>query len=476
MRHLPSLVLLAASACASPAVPPPDRLAALSPAAAAALAPVGEPIHAVLTSAPAVPPPVARSEAKTVIVELEVQEVVKRIADGTDYTFWTFGGDVPGKFIRVRQGDTLEFHLRNAPGNKLPHNIDLHAVTGPGGGAEASLTLPGHESVFTFKALNAGLFVYHCATAPVPMHIANGMYGMILVEPPGGLPPVDRELYVMQGDFCTTGGDRAGGLQTCDLDKALDENPTYVLFDGAEGALTGENAPKVKVGEKVRIFFGDGGPDLTSSFHLIGEVFDRVYLEGGLRWQENVQTTMVPAGGATIVEFTAEVPGTYALVDHSLTRAFNTGAVGQLKVEGEERAAIYSHRTADLAWAGTAAPAPAAPTATAAPDGKTAFEATCAACHQKDGKGIPGTFPPLAGSEWVNGDAAVLASIPLEGRTGPIEVLGQHYDGAMPPFASLSDVELAAILTYVRSSWGNEASAVTPELVKARRDASADAR
>ena len=183
--------------------------------------PQGEPIKAVLTSPPQVPPPLNRSAPAKVIVELEVKEIEKSIADGVTYTFWTFGGTVPGSFIRVRQGDTVEFHLRNHPSSKMPHNIDLHGVTGPGGGAASSFTAPGHESVFTFKALNEGLYVYHCATAPVGMHVGNGMYGLILIEPTGGLSKVDREYYVMQGDFYTVGKYREKGLQAFDMQKAI---------------------------------------------------------------------------------------------------------------------------------------------------------------------------------------------------------------------------------------------------------------
>jgi nitrite reductase (NO-forming) len=285
--------------------------------------PQGEPVKAVLTSPPMVPPATGRTAPAKVIVELEVKEVEKEISDGVTYTFWTFGGTVPGSFIRVRQGDTVEFHLLNAPDSKMPHNIDLHGVTGPGGGAASTFTAPGHGSQFTFKALNAGLYVYHCATAPVGMHVANGMYGLILVEPPGGMPKVDREYYVMQGDFYTTGKYREKGLQGFDMQKAIDENATYVLFNGKEGALTGDNALQAKVGETVRLYVGDGGPNLVSSFHVIGEIFDKVWFEGGSRFQENVQTTLIPAGGAAMAEFRLEVPGTYLLFEHSLFRTFN---------------------------------------------------------------------------------------------------------------------------------------------------------
>ncbi len=312
--------------------------------------PIGDPIQAELTDAPNVSAPIKRNHPAKVVVKLEVKEVTKQISDGVDYTFWTYGGSVPGKFIRVRQGDTVEFHLQNHPDNKMPHNIDLHAVTGPGGGATSTFTAPGHESQFTFKALNPGLYVYHCATAPVGMHIANGMYGLILVEPPQGLPPVDKEFYVMQGDFYTVGKYHEKGLQPFDMQKAIEENATYVLFNGSEGSLIGDKAIKTKVGETVRLFVGNGGPNLVSSFHVIGEVFDKVFIEGGSFFQENVQTTIVPAGGSAIVEFKVEVPGTYILVDHSIFRTFNKGSLGMLKVEGAENKAIYSGKEIDSVY------------------------------------------------------------------------------------------------------------------------------
>src|ERR1043166_5292254 len=253
---------------------------------------------AVLAQAPRVPPPIARKHAAKVIVSLEVREVMKRLADGVEFVFWTFGGYVPGSFIRVREGDQVEFHLNNHQNNKMPHNIDLHAVTGPGGGAASSFTAPGHSSQFSFKALNPELYVYHCATAPVGMHIGSGMYGLIFVEPKEGLPPVDREYYVMQGEFYTTGPYGEEGLQQFDMTKALDERPPYVVFNGAVGSLVGDRAIIAKVGERVRLFVGNGGPNLTSSFHVIGEIFDTVYPEGGTQPTHNVQTTVVPPGGA----------------------------------------------------------------------------------------------------------------------------------------------------------------------------------
>lgn len=444
--------------------------------------PQGEPIKAVLTSPPQVPPPTGRTHPAKVIVELEVREVEKPIAEGVTYTFWTFGGTVPGSFIRVRQGDTVEFHLKNHPSSKMPHNIDLHGVTGPGGGAASSFTAPGHESQFTFKALNHGLYVYHCATAPVGMHVGNGMYGLILIEPPEGLPPADHEYYVMQGDFYTVGKYREKGHQTFDMQKAIDEHPTYVLFNGAEGSLTGDRALSAKTGETVRLYMGNGGPNLVSSFHVIGEIFDKVWFEGGTRFQENVQTTLIPSGGAVIAQFKLQVPGSYILVDHSIFRAFNKGALAILKADGAERKDIYSGKEVDsaylgdqaasLASVGAAAAAHAAGTLTKADQikaGEALFNGTCSVCHQPNGVGMPNVFPPLAKSDFLMADKQRSIGIVLNGLTGPVTVNGAQFNSVMPPMSQLTDDEIANILTYVRSSWGNSGEAVSKaEVAKMR--------
>jgi nitrite reductase (NO-forming) len=298
--------------------------------------------NAQLVSPPAVPPPIDRDQPATVIVDLETNEQTMRLADGVEYTYWTFGGSVPGPLLRVREGDRVEFRLSNHPSSENPHNIDLHAVNGPGGGAVSSLVAPGRSATFAFQALNPGLYVYHCATAPVGMHVANGMYGLILVEPEGGLPPVDLEYYVMQGEIYTAGEYGSPGLQPFDMSKALAEQPPYVVFNGSVGALSGANALTAEAGETVRIFVGNGGPNLTSSFHVIGEIFDRVWIEAGSMATQNVQTTTVPAGGAAIVEFATDVPGEFLLVDHALFRAFNKGALGVFTVSGDEDPAVYA--------------------------------------------------------------------------------------------------------------------------------------
>ncbi len=450
---------------------------------------------AVLTSAPMVPPPITRKHPTKMIVNIEVIEQVKRMADGVDYLYWTFGGDVPGSFIRVREGDLIEFHLGNHPTSKMPHNIDLHAVTGPGGGAASSFTAPGHKSQFSFKAINPGLFVYHCATAPVGMHVANGMYGLILVEPKEGLPKVDHEYYVMQGDFYTQGAFGEEGLQAFDQAKAVDERPSYVVFNGSVGSLVGDKALKAKVGETVRLYVGNGGPNLSSSFHVIGEIFDQVYQEGGiLPTQKHVQTTAIPPGGSAIVEFKTDVPGTYILVDHALFRAFNKGALGMLKVEGPENLSIYSGKEVDETYLGSAvlsqnskvedlekqkkAAISADPKIAGLSKeilmekGKRVYTQTCFACHQMNGEGMPGVFPPLAKSDFLMADKDRAIRSVTKGLAGPITVNGQKYDGVMPPVA-LNDEQVAQVLTYVRNEWGNTGDIVTVDEVRKVRAESA---
>ena len=447
--------------------------------------PQGPDVEAVLTSPPMVPPATGRHKPARVIVELDVIEKEMPISEGVTYTFWTFGGTVPGKFIRVRQGDTVVFHLRNMPDSKMPHNIDLHGVTGPGGGAASSFTAPGHVSRFTFKALNSGLYVYHCATAPVGMHIGNGMYGLILVEPPQGLPPVDHEYYVMQGDFYTTGKYREKGHQPFDMEKAIDERPTYVLFNGQEGSLTGDKALTAKVGDKVRLFVGNGGPNLVSSFHVIGEIFDKVWYEGGTHFQENVQTTLIPSGGAAIMEFHLEVPGSYVLVDHSIFRAFNKGALAILKAEGAENKALYSGKEVDAMYIGDRAQPNLSAVASAATAAKTGaltvedqikagqalFAGTCSTCHQADGAGLAGVFPPLAKSSVLAATPKRITEIMLHGLSGPVTVNGKDYNSTMPPMSQLNDDEIANIGTYVLNSWGNPGGRIESAEVAVKRKA-----
>jgi nitrite reductase (NO-forming) len=275
-------------------------------------------------------------------INIETVELVGQLANGVTYTYWTFDELVPGPFLRVQAGDTVDIILKNREDSLFTHSIDLHAVNGPGGGAAVTQVAPGEEKSFTFKALNPGLYVYHCATPMVAHHIASGMYGLILVEPVGGLLPVEREFYVMQGEIYTDSPLGTPGHQNVSIEKLMDETPEYFVFNGSSGALMEENALQAEVGDTVRIYFGVGGPNFTSSFHVIGEIFDQVYDQASLTSPPltDVQTTLVPAGGATIVEFTVDYPGNYLLVDHALSRA-ERGLVGALVVTGDADSEIF---------------------------------------------------------------------------------------------------------------------------------------
>ncbi|HWI80498.1 copper-containing nitrite reductase [Ramlibacter sp.] len=332
------------------------------PAGAAVAARPSAPNTAVLGAAAASAKPIAAAAADAVSIVMDPTQVPKAIGnrppqlvkysietaelngkldDGTTFTYWTFNKKVPGPMLRVKQGDTVELTLSNLKSSRMVHSIDLHAVTGGHGGGADTQVAPGESKTVRFKALNPGLYVYHCATPSVPHHISAGMYGMILVEPPQGLPKVDREFYVMQGDLYTSHAKGTKGHQEFNNERADDELPTYYTFNGAVGALTKEFKLAAKVGETVRVYFGVGGPNKVSSFHAIGEIFDKVYSEGSISSvRHDVQTTLVPPGGATIVDFKLNYPGKYLLVDHALSRA-GKGLGAALEVTGPADGTVY---------------------------------------------------------------------------------------------------------------------------------------
>ncbi|HEX5513430.1 MAG TPA: copper-containing nitrite reductase [Gammaproteobacteria bacterium] len=290
----------------------------------------------------AVGQPIGKRGPQTLNVNLETTEVIGQLDDGSTYKYWTFNNKVPGPFIRARVGDTINVNMANATDSAHIHSVDFHSVTGPGGGAAVTQAAPGQSKSFSFKALKPGLYVYHCATPMVAQHISNGMYGLILIEPEGGLPKVDREFYVMQGELYTTQAHGATGEHEFSLERLLDERPTHFAFNGTMGALTKTHTMEAKVGETVRIFFGVGGPNATSSFHVIGEIFDRVHRDGDLITPpgQGVQTVSVAPGSATMVEFQVDVPGRYILVDHALSR-LEKGLAGLLNVTGADNPAIF---------------------------------------------------------------------------------------------------------------------------------------
>jgi nitrite reductase (NO-forming) len=348
-KTLKAQLAAAASAIALAALIGAGPALAAEPAKKAAAAPATPAAANIVRSPSDLPAPLAKRTPRTIKVHLDTTEVEGQLADGTTYKYWTFNGKVPGPFVRVRVGDTVQVTLTNAEDSLMNHNVDFHAVTGLHGGGHATMAEPGQTKGFTFKALNPGLYVYHCATPMVAQHISNGMYGMILVEPEAGLPKVDREFYVMQGEIYTEQPYGKKGEATESYEKLMDEKPEYYVFNGAVGALVGDKPLKAKVGETVRIYFGVGGPNKTSSFHVIGEIFDRVYSSASLTSAPltDVQTTTVAPGGATVVEMKLEVPGKYVLVDHALSRV-ERGLAGILEVTGPENPTVFKESVPEV--------------------------------------------------------------------------------------------------------------------------------
>jgi nitrite reductase (NO-forming) len=297
-------------------------------------------------------PPIHRTDPALVKVTLEVQQVIGLVTDGVAYRYWTFGGSVPGPMVRVRQGDTVELTLVNPPGVEATHSINVHAAIGPGGGALQ--VAPGQQNTFRFQADHPGVWVYHCMTPIVGQHVSNGMFGMVVVEPPEGLPAVDREFYVMQDELYLQGTHGDPGLHELALDRLLAEQPDYVVYNGSVGSLTGENAMTARVGETVRFFFGVAGPNLDSAFHVVGLAWDKVHPEGAEELLSEVQTTLVPPGGATMTELTLRVPGMYMLEDHHITR-LEKGAFADLHVEGPDNPLLFQQNYHDPAPATTGA-------------------------------------------------------------------------------------------------------------------------
>ncbi len=278
-------------------------------------------------------------------ISLKAQEVISETAPGIYQNYWTFNKQVPGPMLRVREGDVVEISLENDATSLHDHSIDLHAVNGPGGGATLTHVAPGEKKTFRFKALNPGLYIYHCAMPNVSTHNSHGQYGLIMVDPKDpalALSKVDKEFYVVQGEFYTVGEIGKRGLMQFDSNALIKGTPNYVVFNGKV-----ESSPrmKAKVGDKIRMYVGNGGVNIISSFHVIGEIFDTVYPEAamgkGSSLFKNVQTTAVLPGGSSIVEFMVDVPGKYLLVDHALAR-MNKGAWAVLEVSGEENPSIFA--------------------------------------------------------------------------------------------------------------------------------------
>ncbi|RDZ63932.1 nitrite reductase, copper-containing [Haloferax sp. Atlit-12N] len=293
-----------------------------------------------------IPGPIDRSEPAEVDVTLRPEEVTAEVEDGVTFTYMTYNGQVPGPFIRVRQGDTVNLTFENPEENAMPHNVDFHAVAGPGGGAEATMTNPGETAHLRFKATYPGAYIYHCAVPNMDMHISAGMFGLILIEPPEGLPEVDQEVYIGQHELYTDKAAGEEGQHNFDYESMRNEDPTYVLMNGEKYAWTPNGrgpAATVGTGETVRVYFVDGGPNLSSSFHPIGSVWETLYPDGSLTTepQSHIQTRLVPPGSTTIATMNSPVPGDFKLVDHSLSRVARKGCMAVIRAEGPEDPEIF---------------------------------------------------------------------------------------------------------------------------------------
>jgi nitrite reductase (NO-forming) len=430
--------------------------------------------------APRVPPPTARNYATRVVLDLEIREHTKSLADGVTYTYWTFGENCPGPFVRIREGDLVETRLSNHPDNSVAHNISFQAATAPDGGGNVSLVEPGRSVTFTWRAVYPGLYLYKSTAPPAGLQVANGLYGLVLVEPRAGLPAVSREYQVVQGEFYTDGGYGERGPQSFGLDKAMRSEPEYVVFNGRVGSLVGADKLEARVGERVRIYVANAGPNLASSFHIRGVTFDTVY-EGGsaVPTVRNTQNVAIAPGSTSVVEFTARVPGEYTLLDDSTFRASQRGALGLIEVQGRANDLLFTGKTKDESYnPGThlerllvdpsRLPGKALSVADLTTLGGQVYGAICFACHQSDGKGLAGKVPPLAQSDFLAADTDRAIRVLLKGLSGDVTVNGVKYSGEMPKLP-LTTEQIAAALTYVKSSFGNRGDPVMPaDVVRVR--------
>lgn len=304
--------------------------------------------------APTVPVAVDRSDQRVFQVELEVVEGICPLdpANNVSTEMWGYriAGDTdvtcgsPGPVLRGRVGDVARITLTNPADSQHAHNIDFHAVTGQGGGAEGLTAGPGESATVEVRLLYPGVFMYHCAFAPVVEHIARGMVGMFIVDPEQGLPPVDHEWAVMQSEWYV-GAPGPDGVAAFDLEAVRLEEPRYLTFNGRTDALVEDNALHMNVGERARIYMVNEGLNLNSNFHPIGSHWDVVYQEGATHPVNpplrGSQSTLVVAGGGTVTELLGLIPSTVLLVDHALARVFLKGVIGQVVIDGKADPEIF---------------------------------------------------------------------------------------------------------------------------------------
>ena len=280
------------------------------------------PVGAGTTAAPIAAEAPPRSTAHIHSVRLEISNATIKLASNVDYDAWTFGGKVPGPFMRVTQGDTVDFTLINKA--MMPHSMDFHAAEIAPSKYYVNV-MPNDSIHYRFVPHVPGVFLYHCGTAPVAAHIANGMYGALIVDPVTPRPAAKEFIFVQSEfylDSATTGKPRS-----LSWERLLGLAPDYVVFNG-RAAQYSENPIAVKAGELLRLYVVNAGPNRFSAFHVVGGIFDRVYVDGSQHSPlEGVQTVAVPVGGASIFEIRLKEPGDYPFVTHAFADA-TKGAVG----------------------------------------------------------------------------------------------------------------------------------------------------
>ncbi len=319
-------------AACRPAPPPPARTSEAPKPAAVEQPPAKPPADVSHGEAPvgsdSVPAPVdpqapARSTQRLHRVRLVITHGNITIAKGVKYYAWTFDGRVPGPFLRVTQGDTIDFTLVN--NGPQPHSMDFHAAEIAPSRYYVNVN-PGDSLHYRFTARVPGVFMYHCGTAPVAMHIANGMYGAIIVDPPTPRPPA-KEFVLVQSEFYLTPDDGKGGARSLDWQKLLGQAPDNVVFNGRV-AQYAEHPIAVRSGELLRLYVVNAGPNRISSFHVVGGIFEKVFEDASLTNPlRGVQTVNVPVGGGAIFEIRLREPGDYPFVTHAFADA-TKGAVG----------------------------------------------------------------------------------------------------------------------------------------------------
>jgi nitrite reductase (NO-forming) len=265
-------------------------------------------------------------------LRIEIHHATVTIAPGITYAAWTFGGHVPGPILHVRQGDTVDFTLvTRAP---IPHSLDFHAAEIAPDKYYRNL-MPNDSIHYRFVARVPGAFLYHCGTAPVAMHIANGMYGAFIVDPATPRPKA-KEFVFVQSEFYLTGAKNRAGAFELDWNKMLGLAADNVVFNGRASQYA-EHPLEVEPRELIRLYVVNAGPNRISSFHVVGGIFSQVYQDGSTASPlKGVQTVNVPVGGGAIFETRLREPGDYPFVTHAFADA-TKGAVGVLRAVAEKR-------------------------------------------------------------------------------------------------------------------------------------------